>query len=162
MTPRTCPSQLLLSWEGMAASWDWPLVEGGTHSRRNGQSDGWALGSGATAVAGPGPPLGATTGSGPPGRRRTAPSTSCVPIPPHIAGGRAPAMPPTTALTAAPWRSWPAGTTMTRDYKAVPRGGEDWISTPSIPQYEFQFHNPDYSGVPLPSQWVYSHFQTLA
>lgn len=47
------------------------------------------------------------------------------------------------------------------DYKAVPReGGLDLYSF--NPQYEFQFHNPDYSGVPLPSQWVYSHFQTLA
>ena len=47
------------------------------------------------------------------------------------------------------------------DYKAVPReGGLDLYSF--NPQYEFQFHNPDYSGVPLPSQWIYSHFQPLA
>ena len=47
------------------------------------------------------------------------------------------------------------------DYKAVPReGGLDLYSF--NPQYEFQFHNPDYSGVPFPSQWIYSHFQPLA
>ena len=36
------------------------------------------------------------------------------------------------------------------DYKAVPReGGLDLYSF--NPQYEFQFHNPDYSGVPSPA-----------
>lgn len=46
------------------------------------------------------------------------------------------------------------------DYKAVPKeGGLDLYSF--NPQYEFQFHNPDYNGVPLPSQWVYSHFQPI-
>ena len=54
-------SQLLLSRRGMAASWDWPCRKGGT-TRRNGQSDGWALGSGVTAVAGPGPPFGGDNG----------------------------------------------------------------------------------------------------
>ena len=149
MTPRTCPPSCSCPGRGWLRPGTGPGGRG--HSlRRNGQSDGWALGSGVTAVAGPGPPFG--------GRQRALVLLD--------GGGRRPPHPVCHTSAHSGWEG-PSnaahyrfdGSTLEElaswdyydeDYKAVPReGGLDLYSF--NPQYEFQFHNPDYSGVPSPA-----------